>query len=54
LTGFDPQIGPLLNSVQETLMHALVPPTLAALIWIGGGGLGLILVIVVVLLVLRR
>jgi hypothetical protein len=35
-------------------MHLLFAPTLAALIWIGGGGLGLIVIVVLVLLVLRR
>jgi cellobiose-specific phosphotransferase system component IIC len=39
---------------ERNIMHLLLSPVLASMIWIGGGGLGLVLVIVVVVLLLGR
>jgi cellobiose-specific phosphotransferase system component IIC len=39
---------------ERNIMHLLLSPVLASLIWVGGGGVGLLLVIVVVVLLLRR
>jgi hypothetical protein len=38
---------------ERNIMHLLLSPVLASMIWVGGGGVGLILVIVVVVLLLR-
>jgi cellobiose-specific phosphotransferase system component IIC len=39
---------------ERIIMHLLLTPVLASMIWVGGGGAGLLLVIVVVVLLLRR
>jgi cellobiose-specific phosphotransferase system component IIC len=38
---------------ERIIMHLLLSPVLASIIWVGGGGVGLVLVIVVVVLLLR-
>jgi hypothetical protein len=38
---------------ERNIMHLLLLPVLANMIWVGGGGAGLLLIIVVVVLLLR-